>query len=63
MPVPSSYNDITQNKLIREHVGWAFYDREFFIPKDWLSNTRIWMRFGSVNYHAIVVRNFISLSI
>ena len=24
MPVPSSYNDITQDKTIREHIGWAW---------------------------------------
>lgn len=24
MPVPSSYNDITQEKDIREHIGWAW---------------------------------------
>ena len=24
MPVPASYNDITQNRLIRDFVGWAW---------------------------------------
>ncbi|OXA64937.1 beta-glucuronidase isoform X2 [Folsomia candida] len=61
MPVPSSYNDITQSKLIRDHVGWAWYDREFRIPKDWFSNQRIWLRFGGVNYHAIVWVNGIKV--
>jgi len=55
MPVPSSYNDVTQSKLIRDHIGWAWYEREFRIPKDWFLQQRIWLRFGSVNYQAIVV--------
>lgn len=24
MPVPSSYNDVTQDKDIRDHIGWAW---------------------------------------
>lgn len=52
--------DITQSKLIRDHVGWAWYDREFRIPKDWFSNQRIWLRFGGVNYHAIVVSSWVA---
>ena len=24
MPVPSSYNDVTQVKAIREHIGWVW---------------------------------------
>ena len=54
MPVPSSYNDVTQNASIRDHIGWAWYQRSFFLPKSW-KNQRINLRFGSVNYHAVVV--------
>ena len=25
MPVPSSYNDITQDKSLRVHIGWVWY--------------------------------------
>lgn len=25
MPVPSSYNDITESAKIRDHIGWAWY--------------------------------------
>lgn len=54
MPVPSSYNDITQDAALRDHLGWVWYDREFFIPISW-SQENIFVRFGSATYHAIVV--------
>ena len=28
MPVPSSYNDITTDQELRDHVGWVWYERE-----------------------------------
>lgn len=56
MPVPSSYNDITEDYSLREHVGTVWYDRKFFIPASWSQNKRVWIRFGSVHYEAIVVR-------
>lgn len=59
MPVPSSYNDVTQSKDIRDHIGWAWYDREFWVPKQWMSQQRISLRFGGVNYHAVVVSLFL----
>lgn len=31
MPVPSSYNDITTDKEIRDHVGCVFNARKIFI--------------------------------
>ena len=56
MPVPSSYNDITTNSSIRDHVGWAWYDRDFFIPSHWNEQT-VNLRFGSVHYYAMVYIN------
>ena len=35
MPVPSSFNDITTDSLIRDFVGWAWYYRTFFVPSSW----------------------------
>lgn len=60
MPVPSSYNDITQDKNIRDHVGVVWYDREFFVPATWNTsdNIRVWLRFGSVHYYAQVVSTY-----
>ncbi|KAJ9589256.1 hypothetical protein L9F63_017538, partial [Diploptera punctata] len=58
MPVPASYNDITEEKSIRDHVGTVRYDRDFFIPKCWSSkDTKVWIRFGGVHYEAIVYIN------
>ncbi|XP_058457881.1 beta-glucuronidase isoform X3 [Malaya genurostris] len=53
MPVPSSYNDITEDAGLRDHVGTVWYDRRFFVPKSWTSQ-RVFVRFGSVHYDAIV---------
>ena len=54
MPVPSSYNDITQDAAIRDHIGWVWYQKDFFVAKSWKSQ-RVNLRFGSVNYYTIVV--------
>ena len=56
MPVPSSYNDITTDKELRDHVGWVWYERDFYIPTDWLQK-RMMLRFGSVTQHAVVYVN------
>lgn len=56
MPVPSSYNDLTEDAELRDHVGQVWYDRRFFAPQSWSKHTRVWIRFGSVHYMAIVVR-------
>ncbi|KAH0956056.1 hypothetical protein HN011_010898 [Eciton burchellii] len=49
MPVPSSYNDITTSRALRDHVGAVWYQRTFFVPSFW-RNQRVFIRFGSVNY-------------
>lgn len=56
MPVPSSYNDVTEDASLRDHVGTVWYDRKFFVPKSWGSqDQRVFVRFGSVHYDTIVV--------
>lgn len=58
MPVPSSWNDITQNVSIKDYIGWVWYDREMWVPAAWKdNNTRIMLRFESAYYNAIAVRN------
>ena len=53
MPVPSSYNDISTSAAIRDFVGWAWYEREFFVPQRWKTdNLEVRLRFGSVHYTA-----------
>jgi len=56
MPVPSSFNDITEKREIRDYSGWVWYDRKFFVPSTW-STGAILLRFGSVNYIAQVYVN------
>ncbi|KAL6258720.1 hypothetical protein P5V15_010670 [Pogonomyrmex californicus] len=53
MPVPSSYNDITTSRNLRDHVGGVWYQKTFFVPSSW-SNQRVFVRFGSVHYLAQV---------
>ncbi|GKX29775.1 beta-glucuronidase [Vallitalea longa] len=53
MPVPSSYNDITQNKEIKDHIGDVWYERKVIIPKSW-HNQRIILRVGSATHYGIV---------
>ncbi|XP_077514813.1 beta-glucuronidase [Amblyomma americanum] len=64
MPVPSSFNDVTQNKALRDFVGWVWYDVEFFVPARWdqrhgtpAEGGRVFLRFGSVHYEARVYLN------
>jgi beta-glucuronidase len=51
MPVPASYNDITQKKEIRDHIGDVWYEKTFFIPYSW-QNKRIVMRVDSATHFA-----------
>lgn len=57
MPVPSSFNDITQNPKLRDFSGWVWYEKEAWVPQSWLQNkdTRIMLRVGSAHYYAVVV--------
>jgi len=56
MPVPSSYNDITQDESIRDHIGDVWYERTFYIPEGW-KDKRIVLRVGSATHHARVFLN------
>lgn len=57
MPVPASYNDITTDKELRDHVGWVWYETDAVIPRAWTKEQRIVIRFGSVTQHAVVYLN------
>ncbi|CAI8014502.1 Beta-glucuronidase [Geodia barretti] len=52
MPVPSSWNDITQNASIKEYIGWVWYEREAWVPALW-TGLEIVLRFESAHYNAI----------
>ncbi|XP_035896722.1 beta-glucuronidase-like isoform X2 [Anopheles stephensi] len=63
MPVPSSYNDITEDAALRDHVGTVWYDRKFFVPKAWSKgDDRVFIRFGSVHYDTIVWINGVQVT-
>ena len=51
MPVPASYNDITQNVSIHHHVGWAWYARDFYIHN---TAPRWVLRFQAAHYETHV---------
>jgi len=62
MPVPSSFNDITTNASVRDFVGWAWYQKEFFVPTRWESEqVDVRIRFGSAHYTAIGKNKYCSL--
>ncbi|XP_075167079.1 beta-glucuronidase-like [Haematobia irritans] len=61
MPVPASYNDLTTDETLRDHVGGVWYQRKFFVSPDWSANRRIWLRFGSVHYSATVWLNGVEI--
>lgn len=60
MPVPASYNDLTQEESLRDHIGAVWYERTFYIPEEWKSK-RVRIRFGSVTHHAQVWLNGICI--
>ena len=56
MAVPSSFNDIGVTAIIRDHVGWVWYEREFSVPAI-LTSERDVLRFGSATHAAKVYVN------
>lgn len=59
MPVPSSFNDITQDPAIRDHVGWYWYKTDFYLHESFYNAaiSDIYIHFGSVQYHCEVYIN------
>lgn len=56
MPVPSSYNDIKEGISHRDHYGWVFYQRDFYVP-ELLMDQRMLLRFEAVTNEAKVYIN------
>mgnify|MGYP001119056742 FL=1 len=51
MPVPASYNDVTQNVTIHRHIGWVWYARDFHIH---VTAPRWVLRFQAAHYESRV---------
>ncbi|EMP41083.1 Beta-glucuronidase [Chelonia mydas] len=57
MPVPASFNELTQDPNLRKYTGWVWYEKEVLLPRSWLLNalnTRVVLRVGSAHYYSIV---------
>ncbi|KAL7987059.1 hypothetical protein Chor_005978 [Crotalus horridus] len=65
MPVPASFNDITQNPKLRGFIGWVWYEKEVIPPARWLlrdPGTRIVLRIGSAHYYSVVWVNGVEVT-
>ena len=61
MPVPSSYNDITQDLSIRDHIGYVWYERIFYVSEIWKSK-RALLRVGSASHSAVLWVNGVKVA-
>ena len=59
MPVPSSFNDITQDSNIRDYVGWYWYMQNFYLHETFFNQATsdLYIHFGSVQYHCEIYIN------
>jgi beta-glucuronidase len=51
MPVPASYNDVTVDPTVHDHVGDAWYQRTVFVPRGW-HDGRVVLRFDAATHRA-----------
>lgn len=56
MPVPASFNDITQDINLRDYVGRVYYKKSFFIPVYW-KERNIFLRVGAAAHFSEVYVN------
>lgn len=61
MPVPASYNDITQDAALRDHIGDVWYEQTFIVPRSW-SGDRMMLWVGSACHHAVVWVNGVEVA-
>ncbi|XP_054899638.1 beta-glucuronidase [Poeciliopsis prolifica] len=64
MPVPASYNDITQDPTLRDFIGWVWYEREVTVPTRWIADDglRVVLRVGSAHYYSVVWVNGVKVT-
>ncbi|MCK6488660.1 MAG: beta-glucuronidase [Planctomycetes bacterium] len=53
MAVPASYNDLTQDPALRDHVGAVWYQREVWVPRGWADDA-VELRVGAAGNRATV---------
>ncbi|WP_458780562.1 beta-glucuronidase [Arthrobacter sp. D3-16] len=53
MGVPGSYNDVFPDRIIRDHVGYVWYQREVRVPRGW-AGERIHLRLDSATHEGMV---------
>ncbi|MCZ2840162.1 beta-glucuronidase [Modestobacter sp. VKM Ac-2985] len=51
--VPASYNDLFADRAIRDHVGWAWYQRSVRVPRGW-AGERVLLRLDSATHEGRV---------
>uniref|UniRef100_A0A8C3XTY5 Beta-glucuronidase n=1 Tax=Chelydra serpentina TaxID=8475 RepID=A0A8C3XTY5_CHESE len=65
MPVPASFNELTQDPNLRRYTGWVWYEKEVLLPRSWLLSalsTRVVLRVGSAHYYSIVWVNGVQVT-
>lgn len=64
MPVPASYNDITQDPALRNFIGWVWYEREVVVPARWAADEdiRVVLRVASAHYFSIMWVNGVKVA-
>ncbi|XP_053563422.1 beta-glucuronidase isoform X2 [Bombina bombina] len=65
MPVPASFNDITQDITLRDHIGWVWYEKEVWLPSRWVddkTSSRVVLRVGSAHYFSIIWVNGVQVT-
>ncbi|XP_060612892.2 beta-glucuronidase [Anolis sagrei] len=65
MPVPASFNEITQDPGLRHYVGWVWYEKEVLPPLRWMlpeTPMRVVLRVGSAHYYSIVWVNGVQVA-
>jgi len=61
MPVPASFADFFTDHDSRDYCGDFWYEKEFFISKDW-SEKETWIRFGSITHRGTVYCNGVKIT-
>ncbi len=56
MAVPSSYNDVSQDVALRDHVGDVWYQRPVFVPASWKGD-RVYLRVDAACHRGTVWLN------